>query len=208
MPRRCRWIQSAPRCSPGQFWIAPREKGSPPRAGCAPTAEEEALARLDAWLCDIKDMRIAEGLHMFGSAAATGGRCAGGARLDGAGSASDSTLAQSGKLPVFCRARRPFRVPRRRRRAGARGDPDVLPTGRNLLTVDPRRLPTRTALDHRRRAAASVDRPSSSGSGDWPRTDGIDLWGSATMRTGGEELGQIFAYLGAVPVYWDEAPDG
>ena len=83
--------------------------------------------------------------------------------------------------------------------APARGRLDVLPTGRNLFTVDPRMVPTRTAWTIGERAAASLVARHLQDHGDWPRRMVIDLWGSATMRTGGEELAQIFAYLGATP---------
>src|SRR6516225_6197152 len=70
--------------------------------------------------------------------------------------------------------------------AGApmRGRRDVLPTGRNLFTADPRTLPTPTAMDLGRLAADEVLRAHLQSHGELPRAVVIDLWGSATLRTG------------------------
>ena len=66
----------------------------------------------------------------------------------------------------------------------------MLPTGRNLFTADPRVLPTPTAMELGGLAADEVIRVLSAD----PRRDAaravIDLWGSATLRTGGEEIAQ------------------
>ncbi len=44
------------------------ETGLAAEAGVAPGEDPQAaLIKLDAWLCDIKDMRIGDGLHVFGS---------------------------------------------------------------------------------------------------------------------------------------------
>ena len=79
---------------------------------------------------------------------------------------------------------------------------DVLPTGRNLYTADPRMLPTPTAMDLGRLAADEVIRGYLQTHGEMPGALVIDLWGSATLRTGGEEMAQGLALLGCRPV-WD-----
>jgi cobaltochelatase CobN len=84
----------------------------------------------------------------------------------------------------------------------ARGRRDVLPTGRNLFTADPRLLPTPTAMDLGRLAADEVIRAHLQTHGEMPRTLVIDLWGSATLRTGGEEIAQGLALMGCRPI-WD-----
>ena len=82
----------------------------------------------------------------------------------------------------------------------ARGRRDVLPTGRNLFTADPRTLPTPTAMDLGRLAADEVMRALSAGARrDAARAGVIDLWGSATLRTGGEEIAQGLALMGCRP---------
>ena len=162
---------------------------------------QDALARLDAWLCDIKDMRIADGLHVFGSAPPDGVDVLGGAEADGAAVARLRASPESEMRGLIAALDGRFVLPGAAG-APARGRLDVLPTGRNLFTVDPRMIPTRTAWTIGERAAASVVARHLQDHGDWPRRMVMDLWGSATMRTGGEELAQIFAYLGATP-QWD-----
>jgi cobaltochelatase CobN len=177
------------------------EAGLTQDCGAADLAPSDALAKLDGWLCDIKDMRIAEGLHVFGCAPASGGAIIAGteptrealAALDASPDAERQALlaALDGKFIAPGPAGAP-----------ARGRLDVLPTGRNLFTIDPRAVPTRTAWEIGRSAADAVLTRHLQDYGDWPRRLVMDLWGSATMRTGGEELAQIFAFLGAVPL-WD-----
>ena len=138
---------------------------------------DEALRRIDAWLCDLKDLAVKDGLHVYGRAAATvtirsGRRCADAER--------DALIAAlDGK-----------RVPPGPAGAPQRGRRDVLPTGRNLFTADPRLLPTPTAMDLGRLAADEVIRLYLQTHGEMPRALVIDLWGSATLRTGGEEIAQ------------------
>ena len=84
-----------------------------------------------------------------------------------------------------------------------RGRADVLPTGRNLFTTDPRAVPTRAAHAQGVRLAAELVRRHLQDQGDWPRGLVVDLWGSATMRTAGEEFAMALHLLGARPV-WDE----
>ena len=74
--------------------------------------------------------------------------------------------------------------------APSRGRLDVLPTGRNLFTIDPRAVPTRTAWEIGSRTASEVMTRHAQDHGDWPRRIVIDLWGSATMRTGGDDIAQ------------------
>ena len=77
----------------------------------------------------------------------------------------------------------------------------MLPTGRNLFTADPRTLPTPTAMDLGRLAADEVLRAHLQTHGEMPRAVVIDLWGSATLRTGGEEIAQGFALMGCRPIW-------
>src|SRR5262245_44125107 len=102
-----------------------------------------------------------------------------------------------------CRARRAPDPARAGGRAGA-GTPRRAPTGRNLFTADPRTLPSQTALDFGRLAAEEVLRNHLQTHGEMPRALVIDLWGSATLRTGGEEIAQGLWLLGCRPI-WDPA---
>ncbi len=65
-------------------------------------------------------------------------------------------------------------------------------------------LPTQTAMDLGRMAADEVLRGYMQTHGEMPRALVIDLWGSATLRTGGEEIAQGLALMGCRPV-WDPA---
>jgi cobaltochelatase CobN len=92
---------------------------------------------------------------------------------------------------------------------GSAGSPhrerrDVLPTGRNMYTADPRMLPTPTAMELGRMGADEVLRGYMQAHGEMPRALVIDLWGSATLRTGGEEIAQGLALMGCRPA-WDAA---
>jgi cobaltochelatase CobN len=86
--------------------------------------------------------------------------------------------------------------------APSRGRLDVLPTGRNLTAIDPRAIPTRTAAIVGVRAADEVIRRYLQDHGDYPRALVLDLWASASLRTGGDDLAQALAYLGVRP-RWD-----
>ena len=154
----------------------------------AATPADEALKRIDAWLCDLKDLAIKDGQHVYGRAPA--------GTDDPAWhqSAEAERVALIGALDGCRIAAGPAGSP-------ARGRRDVLPTGRNLFTADPRCLPTPTAVDIGRAAAAEVVRGHLQNHGEPPRAVVIDLWGSATLRTGGEEIAQGLALLGCRPVW-------
>ncbi|PSF36111.1 cobaltochelatase subunit CobN [Aphanothece hegewaldii CCALA 016] len=86
--------------------------------------------------------------------------------------------------------------------APTRGRPDVLPTGRNFYSVDIRCIPTETAWDVGRKAAENLIEKYTQEQGEYPQTLAISIWGTSTMRTGGEDLSQVLALLGIQPV-WD-----
>jgi cobaltochelatase CobN len=174
-------------------------------------APRAAIAKLDAQLCDIKDLAIRESLHVFGRAPAPEAR-------DALARATVASLGQEGisserveALIDACGAHERHNLiaalDGRRVAPGPAGAPtrgrlDVLPTGRNLTTIDPRAIPTRTAAAIGARAAAEVVRRHLQDHGEAPRALLIDLWASASLRTGGDDLAQALAYLGVRPV-WD-----
>ena len=88
--------------------------------------------------------------------------------------------------------------------APTRGRPEVLPTGRNFYSVDIRAIPTETAWDIGRKAAETLVEYYTQEHGEYPKTLGLSLWGTATMRTGGDDIAQALALLGVQPV-WDGA---
>jgi cobaltochelatase CobN len=159
-------------------------------AGVAGTdAPDEALRRIDAWLCDLKDFTIKDGLHIYGRAAADEPDPM---RRRSAESERDALIAALDGRHIHAG---PAGAP-------ARGRTDVLPTGRNLFTADPRTMPTPTAFDLGRAAADEVLRRYLQDHGDWPHSLVIDLWGSASLRTGGEEIAQGLFLMGCRP-QWD-----
>ncbi|RUX17246.1 cobaltochelatase subunit CobN, partial [Mesorhizobium sp. M7A.F.Ca.CA.002.14.1.2] len=169
-----------------------QKTGLASEAGVARTdAPDEALRRIDAWLCDLKDFAIKDGLHIYGRAP------------EDEPDAMRRQSAEAEKTALIAA------LDGRHVKAGpagapARGRSDVLPTGRNLFTSDPRTMPTPTAYDLGRAAAEEVVRGYMQSHGDWPRSLVIDLWGSASLRTGGEEIAQGLALMGCRP-QWDLA---
>lgn len=83
-----------------------------------------------------------------------------------------------------------------------RNRPDVLPTGRNFYSVDIRSIPTETAWDVGRKAAEAVIEKYTQEEGEYPKTLAISIWGTSTMRTGGDDVAQVLALLGVRPI-WD-----
>src|SRR6202023_1960366 len=69
-----------------------------------------------------------------------------------------------------------------------RGRRDVLPTGRNLYTVDTRAVPSRNATEQGKRLADALLTRHLQDHGDYPRNVMMDLWGSGPMGTAGEEF--------------------
>lgn len=88
--------------------------------------------------------------------------------------------------------------------APTRGRPDVLPTGRNFYSVDTRTVPTPAAWTLGWTSAALLMERYAQEHGDWPRQLAITAWGTSNMRTGGDDIAQALALIGARPT-WDEA---
>ncbi len=170
--------------------------------------EDAALAQLDAYLCDVKDVQLRDGLHVFGRAPASPGlmlaaiqRAAPGLDAERLAQSLDAS-AECERLALLAALDGKFVSPGP---AGAptRGRADVLPTGRNLTTIDPRAIPTRSAMALAEKSAEELLRRHLQEHGDWPKALIIDVWGSASMRTGGEDLALALLLMGARPV-WDE----
>jgi cobaltochelatase CobN len=143
----------------------------------------EAVTRIDAFVCDVKDSQYGDGLHVFG-------------RGDhGAGERDGLLGALDGRRVAPGPSGSPWR-----------GRHDVLPTGRNLYTTDPRAVPSRSAHAQGVRLADELIRRHLQDQGDYPRGLVVDLWGSATMRTAGEEFAMALHLLGVEPV-WDHRSD-
>jgi cobaltochelatase CobN len=145
------------------------------------TAPAEAIPRIDRFVCDLKESQFGDGLHVFGR-----GAC-GEAERD----AMLSALAGERVAPG------PAGSPWRGRR-------DVLPTGRNLFAIDPRSVPTPSAHAQGIKLAEELLRRHLQDHGDWPKGLMVDLWGSSTMRTAGEDFAMALHLAGLAP-RWDHA---
>ncbi|MFB9247000.1 cobaltochelatase subunit CobN [Sphaerisporangium melleum] len=93
--------------------------------------------------------------------------------------------------------------------AGPSGSPlrglvNVLPTGRNFYSVDPRAVPSRLAWETGQAMADSLLARYRADTGEWPRSVGLSVWGTSAMRTAGDDVAEVLALLGVRPV-WDEA---
>ncbi|MEM9273053.1 MAG: cobaltochelatase subunit CobN [Cyanobacteria bacterium P01_F01_bin.143] len=86
--------------------------------------------------------------------------------------------------------------------APTRGRPEVLPTGRNFYSVDIRAIPTETAWEVGSKAAETLIERYTQENGEYPQTLAISIWGTSTMRTGGDDIAQVMALMGVRPV-WD-----
>ncbi len=169
-----------------------RSTGLAEHAGVSDIRDTDAaLLEIDAWLCDLKDFAIKDGLHVFGRSDA------GEPDPQRSQSAASEHRALIDALDGKFIRPGPAGAP-------ARGRQDVLPTGRNLFAADPRTMPTQTAFDLGKTASEAVLRRFVQEHGDWPRSLVIDLWGSASLRTGGEEIAQGLALMGCRP-QWDRA---
>ncbi|MBV9458112.1 MAG: cobaltochelatase subunit CobN, partial [Bradyrhizobium sp.] len=147
----------------------------------ASAAPSEAIQRIDRFVCDLKESQFTDGLHVFGR-----GECG-----DEERGALIAALSGQRVAPG------PAGSPHRGRR-------DVLPTGRNIFAVDPRSVPTRAAHAQGIKLAEELLRRHLQDHGDWPKGLVVDLWGSATMRTAGEEFAMALQLAGAAP-RWDGA---
>ncbi len=88
--------------------------------------------------------------------------------------------------------------------APTRGRPDVLPTGRNFYSVDTRVLPTPTAWQLGWKSAQLLVERYAQDNGHWPKSLAVSAWGTSNMRTGGDDIAQALALIGARPT-WDAA---
>ncbi|RSS92924.1 cobaltochelatase subunit CobN [Streptomyces sp. WAC05292] len=93
--------------------------------------------------------------------------------------------------------------------AGPSGSPlrglvNVLPTGRNFYSVDPKAVPSRLAWETGQALAESLLERYRTDNGEWPASVGLSLWGTSAMRTAGDDVAEALALLGVRPV-WDEA---
>ncbi|MES0823826.1 cobaltochelatase subunit CobN [Ruegeria sp. SCP11] len=157
------------------------------------TCTAEAITRIDRFVCDIKESQFGDGLHIFGRVP----------EVTGNFDPTPSALAERSALIDALAGKRIEAGP-----SGSpyRGRSDVLPTGRNLYTTDPRSVPTRAAYTQGVKLAEELVRRHLQEEGDYPKGLIVDMWGSATMRTAGEEFAMALHLLGVKPV-WDKGSE-
>jgi len=85
--------------------------------------------------------------------------------------------------------------------APTRGRLDTLPTGRNFFSVDNRAIPSPAAWVIGERSAQALIERHLQDNGDYPKQLGLSVWGTATMRTGGDDIAQAFALMGVKPIW-------
>ena len=85
--------------------------------------------------------------------------------------------------------------------APTRGRLDTLPTGRNFFSVDNRAIPSPAAWAIGERSAQALIERHLQEHGDYPKQLGLSVWGTATMRTGGDDIAQAFALMGVRPIW-------
>lgn len=143
----------------------------------------EAIPRIDRFVCDLKESQYGEGLHVFGR--------------------GDCGVEERAAVMAGLRGEKIAPGP-----AGSpyRGRSDVLPTGRNLFAVDPRSVPTRGAHAQGIKLAEELLRRHLQDQGDWPKGLVVDLWGSASIRTAGEDFAMALHLAGLAPS-WDQTSD-
>ncbi|MBC9245929.1 cobaltochelatase subunit CobN [Paracoccus sp. 11-3] len=155
----------------------------------ATSCPADAITRIDRFVCDVKESQFGDGLHVWGRTAPN--------------DALEIVHSVAAEKQSLLDALAGKRIPPGPSGSPYRGRSDVLPTGRNLYTTDPRSVPTRAAWRQGRKLADELIRRHLQDEGDWPRAIIVDLWGSATMRTAGEEFAMALALLGVSPV-WDD----
>jgi cobaltochelatase CobN len=85
--------------------------------------------------------------------------------------------------------------------APTRGMAHVLPTGRNFYSVDPKALPSPLAWEVGCRLANALLASHLAEEGRPPASVGLVVWGTAAMRTGGDDIAMALALLGVRPVW-------
>jgi cobaltochelatase CobN len=85
--------------------------------------------------------------------------------------------------------------------APTRGRLDTLPTGRNFFSVDNRAIPSPAAWAIGQKSAEALIQRHLQEHGDYPKDLGLSVWGTATMRTGGDDIAQAFALMGVRPIW-------
>jgi cobaltochelatase CobN len=110
----------------------------------------------------------------------------------------------SGEIGAVLRALDGGHVPAGPSGSPTRGLVNVLPTGRNFYSVDPKAIPSRNAWEVGQALAGSLIARHLADTGEYPRSVGLTVWGTSAMRTQGDDIAEVLALIGVRPV-WDDA---
>jgi cobaltochelatase CobN len=171
------------------------------------------VGHIDGYLCEIKDIQIKDGLHILGRAP-EGDQLRGlVTAMLGAGREQDAMLDERApelvakirrapdELGNVIRALRGRHIPAGPSGSPTRGRLDVLPTGRNFYSVDPRAIPSELSWEVGKRLADALLERHLRDRGELPRMVGLVVWGTAAMRTHGDDVAEILALLGVRPTW-------
>ncbi len=173
----------------------------------------ELVAHIDGYLCEVKDIQIRDGLHILGLApegeqlrglvaAILGTERDEDALADPRAAELVERIRQApNELTAIVRALHGRHVESGPSGAPTRGRPDVLPTGRNFYSVDPRSLPSELSWEVGVRLADALLERHLKDAGELPKMVGLVAWGTAAMRTGGDDIAEILALLGVRPTW-------
>ena len=82
-----------------------------------------------------------------------------------------------------------------------RDGPSVLPTGRNIYSLDPYRMPSAGAWARGQKICKELlKQHQEKNNGDYPETVAVTLWGLDAIKTRGESVAIALALVGAKPV--------
>ena len=109
----------------------------------------------------------------------------------------------AGEIPAVLHALDGGYIPAGPSGSPLRGLVNVLPTGRNFYSVDPKAIPSRLAWQTGQAAAENLVARYLDETGEYPSSVGLSVWGTSAMRTSGDDVAEVFALLGIRPI-WEE----
>ena len=109
----------------------------------------------------------------------------------------------SGEIPAVLHALDGGYIPAGPSGSPLRGLVNVLPTGRNFYSVDPKAIPSKLAWQTGQAAAENLVARYLAETNEYPSSVGLSVWGTSAMRTSGDDIAEVFALLGIRPL-WDE----
>ena len=89
--------------------------------------------------------------------------------------------------------------------APTRGMANILPTGRNFYSVDPKTIPSPAAWETGKQLAQSLLDKYLEEEGAYPEMVGLVVWGTSAMRTHGDDIAQILHLIGIRPKWQAES---